>query len=117
MSTTQDRNLNHYTLIQQHNVVNKIISLLSEPFTDKCSYIKTTFEYRSGYDPYVDISITREDIQVIISFYDNETINVSLYNFSNGRTIQVDFKQFDTDCLGDDFTKYLDSSVGVKYDN
>lgn len=114
---TQDQNLNHYTLIQQHKTVNKIISLLSEPFTNKCQYIKTDFEYKGESDPYAEIVITREDIEVIINFYNSETINVSLYDHFTGRRVQTDFKQFDTDCLGDDFTKYLDNSVGVKYDN
>jgi len=114
---TQNQNLNHYTLIQQHNVVNKVVNLLSEPFTDKCRYIKIDFEYRCENSPYAEIVITREDIEVIINFYDSETINVSLYDYFTGRRVQTDFKQFDTDCLDDDFTKYLDNSVGIKYDD
>ncbi len=109
---TQDQNLNHYTLIQQHRAVNKIISLLSEPFTDQCRYIRINFEYNSGNDPYVEIKIDRKDIEVDIYFYDSETIQVLL---RKGNT-QIGFKEFDTDCLDDNFTKYLDNSVGVKYD-
>jgi len=110
---TQNQNLNHYTLIQQQRAVNKIISLLSEPFTDKCRYIRINFEYNSGNSPCVEIKIGRRDIEVDIYFYDSETIQVSL---SKGNT-HIWSKAFDIDCLDDDFTKYLDNSVEVKYDN
>lgn len=108
--------INHYTLRQYHDTVNDIVRLLSEPFTNECQYIKIDFEYKEN-NPFVEIGIDRNEIEVIINFYDSETINVSVYSNFTGRRLQRDFKQFDTDMLGEELTHYLDDMVGVKYDS
>lgn len=108
--------INNYIFRHYHNTVNDIVRLLSEPFTDECQSIEIYFEYKKN-NPFVEIEIHRNDIEIIINFYDSETINVSVYSNFTGRRLQSDFKQFDTDLLGKELTDYLDDMVGVNYDS